>query len=81
MDSGLEEKVTSCVTCQNHPNPWEWPGRPWSRVHVDYAGPFMGKIFIDARSKWMDIYCVNSATSSTSATLEKLRTTFAYQRL
>ena len=42
-------------------NPWEWPGRPWSRMHVDYAGPFMGKMFlliIDAHSKWMDIHCV-----------------------
>lgn len=86
MDSRLEEKVKSCVTCQSHQkkppssplHPWEWPGRPWSRVHVDYAGPFMGKMFlliIDAHSKWMDIHCVNSATSS--ATIEKLRTTFA----
>ena len=86
MDSRLEEKVKSCVTCQSQQkkppssplHPWEWPGRPWSRVHVDYAGPFMGKMFlliIDAHSKWMDIHCVNSATSS--ATIEKLRTTFA----
>ena len=21
---------------------WEWPECPWSRVHVDFAGPFMG---------------------------------------
>lgn len=86
MDKRLEEKVTRCVTCQSHQKKppcsplhhWEWPSRPWSRVHVDYAGPFMGKMFlliIDAHSKWMDIHCVNSATSST--TIEKLRTTFA----
>ena len=86
MDARLEENVKSCATCQSHQSkppcsplhPWEWPGRPWSRVHVDYAGPFMGKMFlliIDAHSKWMDIHCVNSATSS--MTIEKLRTTFA----
>ena len=86
MDARLEEKVKSCAICQSHQSkppcsplhPWEWPGRPWSRVHVDYAGPFMGKMFlliIDAHSKWMDIHCVNSATSS--MTIEKLRTTFA----
>lgn len=86
MDARLEEKVKNCATCQSHQSkppcsplhPWEWPGRPWSRVHVDYAGPFMGKMFlliIDAHSKWMDIHCVNSATSS--MTIEKLRTTFA----
>ena len=86
MDARLEEKVKSCAICQSHQSkppcsplhPWEWPGRPWSRVHVDYAGPFMGKMFlliIDAHSNWMDIHCVNSAT--TSMTIEKLRTTFA----
>ena len=38
----------------------------------------MGQMFlliIDAHSKWMDIHCLNSATSS--MTIEKLRTTFA----
>ena len=85
-DARLEEKVKSCAVCQSHQSkppcsplhPWEWPGRPWSRVYVDYAGPFVGKMFlliIDAHSKWMDIHCVNSATSS--MTIEKLRTTFA----
>jgi len=57
-------------------------GHPWSQVHVDYAGPFMCKIFlliIDAHSKSMDIHCVNSATFS--ATIEKLRTTFALHGL
>ena len=46
---------------------WECPARAWSRVHVDYAGPFMEKMFlliIDAHSKWMYIHCVNSATSN-----------------
>ena len=59
-------------------HPWEWPGRPWSRVHVDYAGPFMGKMFlliIDTHSKWMDIHRVNSATST--VTIDKMRSTFA----
>ena len=86
MGTNLEEKVKSCATYQSHQetppcsplHPWEWPGRPWSRVHVDYAGPFMGKMFlliIDAHSKWMDIHCVNSATSS--VTIDKMRSTFA----
>ena len=80
------EGLKRCATCQSHQktppcsplHPWEWPGRPWSRLHVDYAGPFMGKMFlliIDAHSKWMDIHCVNSATSS--VTIDKMRSTFA----
>ena len=86
MDSALEHKVKCCATCQEHQmtpvaaplHPWEWPNRPWSRIHVDYAGPFMGKMFliiIDAHSKWLDIHVVN--TARTEATVEKLRATFA----
>ena len=90
MDTNLEEKVKSCATCQSHQktppcspfHPWEWPGRPWSRVHVHYAGLFMGKMFLlitDAHSKWMGIHCVNSATSS--VTIDKMRSTFASRGL
>ena len=79
MDTHLEEKVKSCATYQSHQktpprlHPWEWPGRPWSRVHVDYAGPFMGKMFLliiedvlADHSKWVNIHCV-----------DKMRSTFA----
>ena len=86
MDSDLEEKVKSCPNCQQNQktpevaplHPWEWPQRPWTRIHIDYAGPFLGKMFlvsIDAYSKWMDVQVVNSATSY--ATIEHLRTLFS----
>ena len=62
MNSDLEEKVKSCMSCQQNQktpevaplHPWEWPQRPWSRLHIDYAGPFLGKMFLvttDAFSK------------------------------
>ena len=86
MDQALEQRVKSCRTCQEQRkmpataalHPWEWPSRPWSRIHIDYAGPCMGKMFlivIDAHSKWLDIHCVNNAT--TEITIAKLRSTFA----
>ena len=86
MDSDLEDKVRSCSTRQMYRNdppqavlhPWEWPKQPWTRLHADYAGPFLGKMFliiIDAYSKWMEIHVTNSATSS--VTIDKLRHTFA----
>ena len=82
MDAELEDKVKSCHECQVHQrapavaplHPWEWPQRPWSRVHVDYAGPFLGKFF-DAHSKWMEVEVVSAATSS--ITITKLRAIFA----
>jgi len=43
IDSGLEGRVRHCATCQEHRNvpaaaplhPWEWPDRPWVRLHID----------------------------------------------
>ena len=29
-------------------HPWLWPARPWSRVHLDFAGPFQGQMFLVA---------------------------------
>ena len=87
MDTNLEGKVKSCDTCQSHQkmppctplHPWEWPGRPWSQVHVDYTGPFMGEmllLIIEAHSKWMDIHCANCATSS--VTIDRFRPLYRY---
>ena len=86
MDSDIEIEVKGCHNCQqNQPmppkselHPWKWPERPWSRLHIDYAGPFLGKMFlivVDSHSKWMEVFPLNNAT--THATIEKLRQAFA----
>ena len=57
---------------------WEWPEQPWRRVHSDYAGPYLGHMFlklIDAHSKWMEVHITKSSTSL--VTIEKMRSTFA----
>ena len=90
IDEALENKVKTCSVCQQHRaapaearlHPWDWPEKPWSRLHLDYAGPIHGTMFlvlIDAHSKRMDVFPVHSAT--TSATLECLRKTFAIHGL
>ena len=86
LDKSLEQKVKTCDACQRSRNlpaaapiqPWEWPERPWSRLHVDYAGPLLGHMFlvvVDAHSKWMEVKMVKNATSSTTITV--LRSIFA----
>ena len=48
------------------------------RVHVDFAGLFMGRMFflmVDAHSKWVEIIEMKSTT--TTATIEVLRGLFA----
>lgn len=63
MDTDIENKVKSCTIYQEHRkvpacaplHPWEWPKKPWRRFHIDYAGPFIGKmslVIVDAHSKW-----------------------------
>ena len=68
---------------QNNPknaplHPWEWPARPWQRVHIDFAGPFLGTMFlivVDAYSKWPEV--VPMTTTSATKTIEELRSMFA----
>jgi hypothetical protein len=86
LDSELETKVKNCLSCQKNRHlpaeaphhPWEYPTKPWSRLHLDFAGPFMGYTFliiVDSYSKWIDVHMMNSM--STTATICKLRSTFA----
>ena len=75
MDRELGDAVKKCQQCQLHQkapaeapfHPWEWPGQPWSRVHIDYAGPYKGHMYlvvIDAHSKWMEVHIMPSTTSA-----------------
>ena len=90
LDQAIEDKVKSCHTCQVNQNapakaplhPWEWPERPWSRIHIDHAGPYHNQlwlIIVDAHSKWLDIYPVSSTNSQT--TIDMLRVSFSNQGL
>ena len=66
MDVDLEAKVKTCEKClvnQKVPpaaplHPWEYPHKPWSKLHVDFVGPVYGRILliiVDAYSKWIDV--------------------------
>ena len=59
-------------------HPWEWPEHLWDRIYIDFAGPFMGKMFllvVDAHSRWMEIEILNAA--SIQNTTEHLHSMFA----
>ena len=86
LDKALEDEVRHCQQCQEHQrqpakaplHPWDWPERPWSRVHADFAGPFLGKVFllvIDSHSKWLEVFIVPS--TSTQAAVDKFRLIFS----
>ena len=86
LDAEIEDKVKSCFDCQSNQkspaaaplHPWGYPTRPWARLHVDHAGPFLGKQFlivVDAYSKWLEAKPVPSVSSHT--TISVLRSIFA----
>ena len=63
-------------------HPWGRPEKPWTGIHIDYAGPFLGKMFlvaVDATLKWIETHIMDS-TSST-ATVCKGREIFAQHGL
>ena len=86
----LEARVRNCQHCQdsqqNPPlallHPWEGPNEPWTRLHLHFAGPFQGYMFlvvVDAGSKCMEV--IPMATTSATATVAELRALFSVHRL
>ena len=86
IDKAIEQLAKGCSGCQliqNNPtvaplHPWEWPARPWQRIHIDFAGPFLGIMFlivVDAHSKWPEV--VSMTSTSATRTIEELRTMFS----
>ena len=86
IDKKLEVRVKSCNECLRNKHkpaeaplhPWEFPGRSWSRLHIDCTGSVQGKmilVIVDSYSKWIEAHAVTMATAT--ATINKLRLTFA----
>ena len=77
IDQDIEELVKSCTSCQSVKaapataplHPWVWLDAPWKRIHIDFAGPFLGKMFlivVDAHSKWPEVVTMPSTTSQST---------------
>ena len=86
LDRDLETLSKNCDACQEermylqqhlfihgHGLP-----KPWIRIHLDFAGPFLGRkfmIMVDAHSKWPEVLEMSSKTAE--KTIEVLRLVFA----
>ena len=86
LDKDIEDQAKACLACQEQKSspavaplhPWIWPTAPWKRVHVDFAGPFLDKMFlviVDAHSKWPEVIPMSSTTAP--KTIAALQTLFA----
>ncbi|XP_046406272.1 uncharacterized protein K02A2.6-like [Ischnura elegans] len=86
LDEDLEALARACTACaENKPLPnkaplkcWERPDKPWVRLHIDLAGPFMSKVFlvvVDSSTKWPEVFQLSN--SSSEEILGHLRALFA----
>ncbi|XP_053550471.1 uncharacterized protein K02A2.6-like [Bombina bombina] len=86
LDTDIASYVAACNACaQTQRNPsrdtsktWPWPNEPWTRIHVDFAGPVEGRMYlvaVDAHSKWPEVVQMSSTT--TQQTIVVLSSMFA----
>ena len=92
IDQDIENAIRHCQVCQMNQSkpvsatahPWEFPTRPWERLHIDHAGPMNGNTFlvvVDSFSKWPEVERVKSTDAKTTcAVLRKLFATHGIPR-
>ena len=59
-------------------HPLEFTWKPWQRIHLDFAGPFQGQMWliaIDSYSRWPEVIPVRS--TSAKQTIQELKLIFA----
>ena len=82
IDRDIEDRVKFCSSCQlaakmpvrNELSPRPTPDCAWERIHIDFAGPMEGMMFL---IKWPEV--VQMRTSTTTATINELDRIFAQQ--
>ena len=90
IDNEIEMTVKSCKSSQiNQPVPakvpihsWEKATAPWMRIHIDFVGPFLGRMFLiiyNSFLKWIDAIPMRTITSS--AVINPLRYTFSVHEI
>ena len=87
IDEHIEAHANRCISCQENSreptkapvHKWENPKEPWTRLHIDFAGPFEGcmwLIVIDAATKSPEVIKMNNNTTA-EQTIEVLRSLFS----
>ena len=86
MDTQLEQLVNTCTKCQlaakaprkNTLCSWPISESPWTRIHIDFAGPIKGHqylVLVDSFSKWPEIFRMKNITAE--ETILKLQEVFS----
>lgn len=91
LNSDIEKLTKACDICRQlatiPPQRYtEWPKTesPWDRLHLDFAGPFKGKMWlicIDSHSKFPYVGMMEIGQTSTQQTIQVLRDIFSIEGL
>ncbi|XP_063543169.1 uncharacterized protein K02A2.6-like [Cydia strobilella] len=79
LNECIEKVAGSCKLClENRHNPskaapkcWPIPPGPWFRIHADFLGPLLGKMYliiVDSYSKWPEAFLMTNIGSSLTIT-------------
>jgi transposase InsO family protein len=89
LDADIVKFVEKCESCgafksvtKKEYTSWPTPTEPWERVHIDFAGPFMGKMWlicVDAGSKFP--YVIDMHKTTTQWTIRALEKVFTIEGL
>ncbi|XP_055615014.1 uncharacterized protein K02A2.6-like [Toxorhynchites rutilus septentrionalis] len=85
IDRDIEELSRDCCECARvrknpvkvAPHCWERASEPFQRIHIDFAGPFLGLYFfviVDSYTKWPEVKIIPDMTTDT--TIDRLREYF-----
>ena len=86
IDQDITNMMHRCSPCQSNRSkpaltpvhPRVWPTCVWQRIHIDFAGPFLGHMFllvVDSHSKWLEVEILPIKVSS-ERTIQCLRSLF-----
>ena len=91
LNADIEKLIQSCEICKqcsSAPQQFytEWPktDSPWERLHLDFAGPFQGKMWlmcVDAHSKFPYVGMMNLGQTTTQQTISVLKDIFSLEGL
>ena len=81
IDIDIARTVKRCIQCMEAQKNltlivdahWTYPEQPWSRVHVDLAGPINDLSFlvvVDAHSKWPEIFPMQQTDTQSQYSLQ-----------
>ena len=91
INNDIEKLVQRCVVCRQTAKaagakyqPWPKTEKPWERIHLDFAGPFLGTMWlvcVDAHSRYPYAAMLNIGQTNAKATIDALNHLFAIEGL